>query len=130
MESRFADFLFSLGFGPHGAFSMTAVADRVIAQGVNYYEFDAASGQLLRRYPALAAPYDTNWAFHGVAVDPPLAARLGIEQGFYGVPVCPLVPKRPPAAAVLSRFPGTTGGATTQSNMYFSVAASSRATDH
>jgi hypothetical protein len=108
-ESRFADFLFRLGFGPYGAFSMTSVADRVIAQGVNYYEFDATSGQLLRRYPALAAPYDTNWAFHGAAVDTAMADRLGIEPGFYGVPVCPPGPESPSACGGSVPFPGYEG---------------------
>ena len=105
-ESRFADFVFSRGFGPYGAFSMTAVADRVIVQGVNYYEFDAGSGQLLRRYPALTAPYDANWAFHGAAVDAAMAARLGIEPGFYGVPVCPPGPDGTVGCGGTVPFPG------------------------
>lgn len=105
-ESRFGDFLFRLGFGPYGEFSLTAVADRIIAQGVDYYEFDAGSGQLLRRYPALAAPYDHNWGFHGVAVDPPMAARLGIPAGYYGVPACPEGPSGPSACGGTVPFPG------------------------
>lgn len=105
-ESPVADFLFRLGFGPYGALSMTAVADRLIAQGVNYYEFDAASGQLLRRYPALTPPYDWNWSFHGAAVDEAMAARLGIEPGFYGMPVCPPGSGSPVGCSGSVAFPG------------------------
>jgi hypothetical protein len=85
----FADFFYDVGStGPYGGLQLSAVADRVIAQGAAYYDFDAGSGQLLRRYPALEPAYDS-WAFHGAAVDRETAPRLGIEPGFYGSVVCP-----------------------------------------
>ncbi|HYS55799.1 MAG TPA: hypothetical protein VER58_18725 [Thermoanaerobaculia bacterium] len=88
-EARFADFIYSAYFGgADGGLQLTALADRIIAEGAAYYEFDASSGQLLRRYPALAAGYD-NWAFHGVAVDTLPARKLGIPSGYYGSPICP-----------------------------------------
>jgi hypothetical protein len=85
----FADFFYDGGLiGPYGGLQLAAVADRVIAQGAAYYDFDAGTGQLLRRYPALEPAYDS-WAFHGAAVDRETALRLGIEPGFYGSVVCP-----------------------------------------
>ena len=107
-ETRFADFIYSAYFGgAWGGLQLTAVADRIIAQGAAYYEFDGASGQLLRRYPALAAGYD-NWAFHGVAVDGLTAQRLGIPAGFYGSPTCPPSGSADPPilCSVPAPFPG------------------------
>jgi hypothetical protein len=67
---------------------LTATHDTVIAEGRSFYEFDQRTGQFLRRYPALPAPYAT-WAFHGIAITAERALQLGIASGFYGVPNCP-----------------------------------------
>lgn len=109
-ETRFADFIYNAYFsGVYGGLHLTALEDRIIAQGAAYYEFDTASGQLLRRYSALAPGYDS-WAFHGVAVDRATAQKLGIPAGYYGIPICP--PGGDPAGVSCGRtvapFPGST----------------------
>lgn len=68
--------------------NLTALDDRLVVQGADFYEFDLATGRLLRRYPALDAAYP-NWAFSGVAVSEAAAARLGIPSGYFGFPQCP-----------------------------------------
>ncbi len=89
VERPFASFIYEAYFGGvFGGLHLSAVDDRVVAQGGAYYEFDRSSGQLLRRYPALGFGYDT-WAFQGVTVDEGMAQRLGIAPGIYGMPVCP-----------------------------------------
>jgi hypothetical protein len=88
VTSPFASFVYHGGLlGPFGSLSLTATADRIIAQGLLYYEFDADSGQLLRRYPALG-PEHVGWIFRGAAVDHDSAKRLGIAPGYYGTPIC------------------------------------------
>lgn len=88
-ETPFADFIYSdVAIGAFGGLQIAAFDDLVVAQGAAYYEFDSTSGQLLRRYPALAPPYDT-WAFQGAVVDVASAALLGVEPGVYGTPRCP-----------------------------------------
>lgn len=92
-ESRtstpFADFIYAAYFSEvMGNLHLTGLADRIVAQGAAYYEFDAGSGQLLRRYAALSAEHDT-WAFHAAAVEPAAARILGIAAGYYGTPLCP-----------------------------------------
>lgn len=86
-ESQFASFLYRGGGPWGGTLKLTSTFDRIIAQGNAFYEFDLSSGQLLRRYPALAPPYE-GWSFHGVAIDEPAAESLGIERGSYGAPIC------------------------------------------
>jgi hypothetical protein len=107
IETPFADFIYAAYFGEaYGGLQLTALSDRIIAQGAEYYEFDAASGQLLRRYPALAPGYDT-WAFHGVAVDEPTAQKLGIATGYYGSPICQPGPANGlGCGATVAPFPG------------------------
>lgn len=87
----FASFLYRSQYSllaPKGRFELSAFSDRVVAQGSAFFEFDAASGQLLRRYPALGASFGL-WTFHGQVITEETAARLGIAPGVYGEPFCP-----------------------------------------
>jgi hypothetical protein len=87
-ERPVANFIFSRGLiGPFETLRLTATGDRIIAHGNAFYEFDAPSGQLLRRYDALSGSYDS-WGFRGVAVDLAMAKWLGVEPGYYGLPFC------------------------------------------
>lgn len=84
-ETLLADF----GLQRWQQLQLAAAADRVIAQGPVFYEFEAGTGRFLRRYPALAPGSDT-WAFLGPLVDEIDARAAGIEPGFYGNVHCPL----------------------------------------
>ncbi|MGH9457806.1 MAG: hypothetical protein ACRD2J_09240 [Thermoanaerobaculia bacterium] len=90
VTSPVASFLYRAGLlsGPWGSLSLSATSDRIIAQGAAYYEFDAESGRLLRRYEALGPDYP-GWGFRGVSINAPLADELGIAPGYYGTPFCP-----------------------------------------
>ena len=108
VESPFAEFIYLAGHDAFGGLDLVAHEDRVVAQGSAFYEFDINSGNLLRRYPALAWPYDS-WAFHGVPIAAPLAERLGIPPGYYGKPSCPPGPFNGEACNVPEiPFPGYT----------------------
>ncbi len=105
-QSPFASFLYCCSLsGPNGGQSLAALPDRVVVQGVAFYEFDIRSGQVLRRYPSLVPPYAT-WSFQGVAVDVAAAKQLGIEPGYYGSPVCTRGPEGDFCRAPLVPFPG------------------------
>lgn len=107
-ERPFASFIYAAYFGgADGGLQLAALPGRIIAQGAAYYEFDAGSGQFLRRYPALAPGYD-GWAFHGVAVDRSAAQLLGISPGYYGSPICPPSGSADPPilCSVPAPFPG------------------------
>ena len=82
----FAPFNYNARFG-FGAVSLGATADRLIVQSSGYYEFDLATGRLLRRYDSSDATQD-GFAFHGVVVTEEQARTLGIAAGIYGFPLC------------------------------------------
>lgn len=72
----------------YGRIRLTAVPGRVIAQSWAFHEFDSATGQLLRRYAALAGEQGS-WSFFGAAINERMAATMGLEPGFYGFAACP-----------------------------------------
>ena len=89
-----------------GALRLGATADRIILQGSEYLEFDAASGRLLRRYEGSDAVTD-KWAFQGAVVTEEQARILGIQPGTYGFPFCPYYPFTDPASPCNPhQFPG------------------------
>jgi hypothetical protein len=67
--------------------SLGATADRFIVQGTDYYEYDLASGRLLRRYRGLAESLGL-MRFHGAAVTEEQSGALGLKAGIYGFPDC------------------------------------------
>jgi len=91
-----------------GAVRLGATADRVILQSAQDYEFELATGRLLRSYDA--SEYgDDGWAFHGVVVSEEQARTLGIAAGTYGFPFCPNFISADPCCAFTCKprqFPG------------------------
>jgi hypothetical protein len=94
-------------FGIDGAERLAATSDRIILQGTGYYEFDVASGRLLRRYEATDAATD-KWAFHGTIVTEEQARTLGIPSGTYGFPLCTFFVQSNPVSSTCPphQFPG------------------------
>jgi hypothetical protein len=84
----FVPFPNGAGYRVPGSVHLGATADRVIAQGWQFYEFDLTTGRLLRRYESSDAAIKT-WSFHGVVVTEEQARTLGIAAGTYGFPFCP-----------------------------------------
>ncbi|HEX9982877.1 MAG TPA: hypothetical protein VGF69_06420 [Thermoanaerobaculia bacterium] len=84
----FATFYYRTTFAPTGRVQLTAYDGLVVVNGSTFYELDAASGQMLRRYAGLDARYP-GWALRSVAVGEKDAAELGITAGFYGFVICP-----------------------------------------
>lgn len=85
-RTPFAEFVFAGGIGgPFGGENLRLTTSNGLLHlhGPNNYEFDAETGQLLRRFQALNSQHDA-WGFHGVAVDPAVASVLGVEPGYYG----------------------------------------------
>ncbi|HEX7678436.1 MAG TPA: hypothetical protein VF713_09950 [Thermoanaerobaculia bacterium] len=85
--ASFAPFDYNARFGALGATRLGAAADRIIVQSSGYYEFELATGRLLRRYDSSDATQD-GFAFHGVVVTEEQAKALGIASGTYGFPLC------------------------------------------
>ncbi len=83
-------FSYLSGFGLPGAVRLGAMADRLMVQAGQFYEFDLITGRLLRRYESNDASVKT-WSFHGVVVTEEQARTLGIAAGTYGFPFCPYV---------------------------------------
>jgi hypothetical protein len=67
--------------------ALGATADRFIVEGTDYYEYDLASGRLLRRYRGLRADLGL-MRFHGAVVTDELTEALGLQSGVYGFPDC------------------------------------------
>ena len=106
--ASFAPFSYNARYGIPGSVRLGATADRVIVQSSGYYEFDLASGRILRRYDASDAT-DDGWAFHGVTVTEEQARTVGIAAGTYGFPFCPnLIVADPCCDSTCNprRFPG------------------------
>jgi hypothetical protein len=101
-----APFAYTGSLGIEGALRLGATADRIVVQGPEFLEFDAASGRLLRRYESSTA-VDDKWAFHGTVVTEEQARILGIPSGTYGFPSCPFFLFTDPApSCVPHQFPG------------------------
>src|SRR5258706_7860715 len=83
--TSFAPFNYNARFGFFGATRLGATADRIIVQSSGYFEFELATGRLLRRYDSSDVTQD-GWAFHGVVVTDEQANALGIASGTYGFP--------------------------------------------
>ncbi len=82
-----------------GAIRVSATADRIILQGADYFEFDAASGRLLRRYESNDSSADSV-AFHGTLVTDEQARTLAIPSGTYGFQACTYsIPTAPSSAS-------------------------------
>ncbi|MEA2237004.1 MAG: hypothetical protein QOC81_1728 [Thermoanaerobaculia bacterium] len=75
------------GLPVDGATRLGATADRIVLQGADYFEFDVASGRLLRRYESNDSSSD-GVAFHGAIVTEEQAHALGIPSGTYGFQSC------------------------------------------
>src|SRR4051812_15907498 len=86
--TSFAPFDYFARYAFPGAVRLGATADRIVLQSSQYYDFDLATGRLLRSYEASEAAAD-GWAFHGVVVSEEQARTLGIAAGTYGFPFCP-----------------------------------------
>lgn len=71
-----------------GRVQLAALEDRLVLQGSAYWEFDLASGRLLRSYQGMQDEF-RSWAFQGAMISESMGARLGIEPGTYGFPICP-----------------------------------------
>ena len=71
-----------------GRVQLAALEDRLVLQGSAYWEFDLASGRLLRSYQGMQDEF-RSWAFQGAMISESVGARLGIEPGTYGFPICP-----------------------------------------
>lgn len=85
--ASFTPFDYNARYGSLGATRLGAAADRIIVQSSGYFEFELATGRLLRRYDSSDATQD-GWAFHGVVVTEEQAKALGIASGTYGFPMC------------------------------------------
>lgn len=81
-------FVYRFHFAPEGRVQLAALEDRFVLQGNDYWEFDLASGRLLRRYKGMQSEFHS-WALQGALVPLSVAKRLGIEPGTYGYPICP-----------------------------------------
>lgn len=67
--------------------ALGATADRFIVEGTDYYEFDVASGRLLRRYRALREDLAL-MRLHGFVLSEAQALTVGSPSGIYGFPNC------------------------------------------
>ena len=105
--TSFAPFYYNARFGFPGAVRLGATADRILVQSAGYYEFDLATGRLLRRYDGSNAAQG-GWAFHGVVVTDEQARTLGIASGTYGFPVCTYLVLSDPVESTCppQQFPG------------------------
>jgi len=90
-----------------GAARLAATSDQLVLQAADYYEFDVASGRLLRRYESSDAAAD-RWAFYGAIVTEEQAKVLGIPAGTYGFPSCTFYVAADPVPATCAPhlFPG------------------------
>jgi hypothetical protein len=84
--ARVHPLVFNINRGGNGAF-LTASADTLFLAGPAYYEFELPSYRFVRRYNGMP-PGSFRWAFHGALVTAADAEALGIESGFYGMPIC------------------------------------------
>lgn len=91
--------------GSRSPLALSTVDERVLLQGADYYEFEIATGRLMRRYSALDAALG-GWALHGVTVSVPVASALGLPSGTYGFPFCPRVDFGSRCAIPPQPFPG------------------------
>jgi hypothetical protein len=107
--AQFAAFHYLQDFGVDGAANLAGTSDRIVLQGAEYYEFDAASGRLLRRYEGTDVAAD-RWAFHGTVVTEEQARTLGIPSGTYGFPRCTFFVQSDPVSLTCPphQFPGYT----------------------
>ncbi|HEX9460474.1 MAG TPA: hypothetical protein VGA84_15080 [Thermoanaerobaculia bacterium] len=105
--TSFAPFNYNARFASLGDTRLGAAADRIIVQWSGYFEFELATGRLLRRYDSNDATQD-GWAFHGVVVTEEQAKALGIASGTYGFPQCVYyIPSDPaPSTCPRRQFPG------------------------
>ncbi len=108
--TRAAAFAFRTSLYPFGRVHLGSIGDRLVVQGTDYYEFDAASGRFLRRYRALPAEY-LGWAFSAFSVEASEEASLQLPSGFYGIPECPTAID---AGCAGFTDPGSTGNPTTE----------------
>ncbi len=105
--TSFAPFNYNARYGILGATRLGAAADRIIVQSSGYFEFELATGRLLRRYDSSDATQD-GWAFHGVVVTEEQAKSLGIASGTYGFPLCIYYVLSDPVSSTCTprQFPG------------------------
>jgi hypothetical protein len=105
--ASFTPFNYNARYGSLGTTRLGAAADRIIVQSSGYYEFELATGRLLRRYDSSDAAQG-GWAFHGVVVTEEQAKALGIASGIYGFPLCIYYVLSDPISSTCSprQFPG------------------------